>query len=257
MKILLKRLINFHLFDKLGEIKYPKRILPRKKYKLRIDFDKYIHTKKFVLIRRSNRSPSDAFDEGGMLRFDALINDLKDVPNLSMNLYGAKYRLQYLGYVPKGKATKPWEKKSSIKKKDFKDSFEYNCDVYPIYFVLNDITNNKFPYQRIKDKFVSDVYKLLYPTVQIGDYIEAIGITKVAHVPIMLNYWHVEFIIKDFKDDKGVKRSKIRGDNGGFNSEYWQNKLAQNALENILIMNAKKEFPESVYTKIRRKIYCD
>lgn len=239
----------------MGKFNYPKRILPRKKYKLKIDFDKYLHTKKFILIRRTDKPQSYAFDELGTLRIDALINNLQDVQNMSVNLLGAKYRLQYLGYIPKGDATNTWVKKKCISIKSYKNSVEYNSNVYPIYFILNDIVNHQFQYKRKKDKEYLKIYKEKNSTVPEGDYIFSTGIIEVIHIPIVLNYWHAEFRLKDIIDNKIVK--KVKSHNGGFNSEYWQNQLVKSALENVLSVKAKPEFPEHIFTKIKRKIYCD
>ncbi len=250
LKNWLKVLIN--LYNKIirGIIIYPRAILPRKNFVQKINFDNHLSNFKFWVVRRTEKKPSEAFD-GITLRVDALISELKDVPEMSMNLLGGLFKIKHLKYITKGQANDKWINSEVVRLKDYRESFEIKNEVYPIYFILNDIHNQEVPYNRRPDQQIKKLYKNLNIPLPIADFVISTGISIVSHKPINLNYWHVEFLLSDIKTEQDVKRKNIKTQD----NEFWQNNLARNALNDILSVNAKKEIAKTNYNKMPNSFY--
>ncbi|NLT52257.1 MAG: hypothetical protein GXX85_15240 [Ignavibacteria bacterium] len=236
-------------FNKISS--YPRVILPHKNYILNIDFDKHILNYSFLLVRRTNKKPTEAFDEIGFLKTEALISELKDVPDMSLNLLGGLFKENHLKYVPKGNANKQWTDGKNIRISDFIGQYKIEKEVYPIYFILKNIHNCEFPFSRKNDVNLKNLLDKLKIEIDKKPEFESEGKTSISHVPINLNYWHIEFHIKDKKVNQDVKRSGIKTNK----DDYWQNRLAANALNDILIVNAKKEICNNEYDHIPKRLY--
>lgn len=240
------------LFSKVfrGILFYPRAILPSKNFLPRINFDDYFVNQKFLIVRRTEKKSSEAFDELGFLRLEALISGIKDVPEMSMNLLGGFFKLKHLKYIPKGKGNGSWES-SKIRLWDYKASFEIKTNVYPIYFILNDIYGVEIPYvRRSNDPAIKKLYKTL--SIDLNEpKINSQGLSTIEHKPINLNYWHVEFHLSDKATKQIVRRGNIKSND----DEYWQNKLTETALNDILITNAKKSIDDFRLYEIPKSIY--
>jgi len=80
--------INFLKFS--GKLIFPLEILPKRNYRPVINLSSLIENQSVFILRRSNASFSDTFNELGYLRESALIP--KEIPNLSLNLLGGKFK---------------------------------------------------------------------------------------------------------------------------------------------------------------------
>jgi hypothetical protein len=217
-----------------------------------MNFNQHLANYEFLLVRRTDKNPVDAFDENGFLRSDALIDELRDVPEMSMNLLGGLFELQHIKFIPKQEASKKWTTPHKIKFRDYKNSFRVLNESYPIYFLFNDIHNQVIPYQRnSNDPKVQKLYKKLKIPLTSNSLVDFEGKTVVSHEPINLNYWHIEFLLSDPKEEQEVKRKNIKSDDDG----YWQNNLARTALNNILLVNARRDVTTIKYNKVPINMY--
>ena len=251
LKKWLKALVNFWNKGPWGSTSYPKIILPRKSYVSQINFDSFTTNYDLIVIRRTDKDTKIAFDELGKLRVDALIPSLKEAPELSMNLFGGLFEIKHLKYIPKKDGLLEWKNQLNINLKDYLDSFEIEEKVFPIFFLLNEIHNQHFPYDRSsQDPQIVKLKKTMKKSRN-ANFIISKGQTIVVHKPINLNYWHVEFHLKDMETNQIAKRKNIKSGN----SDYWQNKLCNSALENILTEFAKPDFDMQNINKVDKSIY--
>ena len=248
----MKVLINFYNRFIRGIFLYPHSILPRKNYKSKINFDEHLLENEFILVRRTTKNPNEAFDELGYVRVDALIENLRDVPGMSMNLFGGMFDETHLKYIPKGIGANIWDNNKSVKLWGNGNSFEIINVAYPIYFFLSKIHKQQIPFLRRKDDpNVKKLYQALKKKLPEQENIDSEGYSSVSHEPVQLNYWHVEFNLLDNRTNQHVKRDKIRREG----SNYWQNNLAKTALTDILIANAKGELDNIEDFTINENIY--
>lgn len=248
----MKALINLYNRIIRGIALYPRAILPRKNFIPQINFVEYLSNYKFLTVRRTSKKPTDAFDEHGVLRVDALISDLKDVPEMSLSLLGGLFQLKHLKYVPKGEASKKWTSGNNIKLSYLKKTFEIENEIYPIFFILNEICNQEIPVKRRTDDIeIKKLYKCLNKTLPHKEFVDLTGVSLVSHEPVNFNYWHIEFLLKDLGTNQPVKRKSIRSSD----DNYWQNNLALNAVNDLLIVKAKRDIADIDYYEIPKKLY--
>lgn len=246
-----KELTNF-IKSKLliGNINYPKAIIPVPGYKLSLDFD-LIETELILLVRRSNQSYADTYDEDGFLKEQAI--SPIEMPNMSLNLLGAKFKIKHIDYIQKKHAADPWDGKRVEMSEIIKD-IENKENSIPIFIRYSDISNKSFPYQRPKEQLSQSQILLLESlgynlsqTSALG-LIPLKGITKIAHTPTKSNYWHVELKMMQ-SDGSTITRKNA--------SSAWGGKAAQSLLD-IMTNSAFDDIEkEKGNYKIKRKDYIE
>lgn len=220
---------------------YPLCILPYSHYKLSIDINQIVNEENCIIVRRSNKSEKDSFNDLDILREDIISE--KDVPNLSMNLYGSKFTNEHLKYRCFGEAVNLW-KGEKIKLSKYKTFYTVLETYSPIYFLIKDLHNKNFPYHRTNDKETQKFLKALNKVETIKDgKIKLNGTSNVIHTPNKLNYWHVELTIKD------IQETEIRS-----TKSAWQKSAAEYAYKDIIVMSAKKIAPNNIY-KIQNEVF--
>lgn len=229
-------------------LKYPSHILPKNKYEHLIDIDKLNRTQIIYVLRRSSKDFLDSFNVVGdtvILREDVI--DKSEIPNMSLNLAGGKFKDNDLKYIPKinTRATEKWNGSEKIYLSEYLNCYKIADKFCPIYFDVSKIHKKEIPYQQGKTK---DLRKLLKEMgedpIEINDKYQFSAIIEVSHEPINLNYWHVELKIKDFKKHE-ISSTK----------SAWVKELCEQTLKNILAVNAyheiiTKPIPSSSYLKI-------
>lgn len=196
---LLKELSNICLYSYFSLTKehpYPLSILPRKKFIVKIDLEGLSSdNNEYYLVRRSNNGADDTWNaDTGILREDAIL--VEDIPCLSLNILGAKFKVPHIKFQPKGEASKPW-KGESINFYTYKDSYKVDTVGSPIYFKLKDLHNRTFPYERVKDSGIKGFIAQLKLAINSNGKYPFQGSTKVIHTPNNLNYWHIELFLFD------------------------------------------------------------
>jgi hypothetical protein len=217
-----------------GRLEYPLSILPKKNYIIRIDIDKLCEEISTSLVRRSQKKESELFNKFGKLREDVLAEG--DILNMSMNLLGGKFKSKHIKFNPVKEATKIWDGKESIFYYKYHSFIQNLSQVTPIFFNVRDLHNQSIPYQRSKDKDVTKlISKLNIKAIETEGKYEFNGKSIVSHEPTLLNYWHVEFQIKDIENNL-VSNTK----------SAWKKNVVEMALKHVISINASKECTEII-----------
>ncbi len=112
MKTLLKELQNqlIYLFPKyFWGFNYPTKIIPRKNYKY-IDVNELSSNDDIFVVRRSNfNSVNETFDDFGEVKERAIVEGVRQIPGLSLNLLSPLFTKNCLPFRQTGPAMKMWE----------------------------------------------------------------------------------------------------------------------------------------------------
>jgi hypothetical protein len=238
------------LWNTSNKLKYPKKLLPRKNYKL-IEFDDLMSFN-IVIVRRSLKdSKEDTFDAFGFLRDDAMTN--KDIPRMSMNLLGGFFDVVDIKFIQKKPASDDWlEGNKILALKDFKNCIEIYPTPIPIFFHLIDVNKIPFPYQKDKKSLPSGLSVELE-----SNRAKLNGTTKILHKPTLSNFWHIEFHL--FEDEKADSKPIIKASETNkerlLKEQSVGTQAADYALRNIFKVKALSEIdkfdriPEKYYKK--------
>jgi len=191
--------INFLKFS--GRLIFPLEILPKRNYKPVINISLLLENQSVFILRRSNSSFSDTFNELGYLRESALIP--KEIPNLSLNLLGGKFKPKDACFRIINNGQKKWINNEPIFLCEYLKDFKKLDETCNIYLNANGIHRQQVPYtvptnphfKKEVDKFFEYVSK---PIIEDDKFLLQ-GETNIQHDPTKLNYWHVEFNLIDFK----------------------------------------------------------
>ncbi len=202
LKPLLKDLTNTLILSLywLGwQYKYPLEIIPKKNFFKSIDFNSIKESLNPVLVRRSNYpSELETFTKLGTLKEQAILK--QDIPGMSLFLLGGLFKIEDIYYRQKGKGDSDWSGEK-IFFCDYKknDDYEELESAIPIYFNFNDLNAISFPYEKSGNEAKKFANSLgLKPTSIDGTYLFT-GNCNIKHVPVNLNYWHVELVLFDIE----------------------------------------------------------
>jgi hypothetical protein len=234
----------------LAFLSYPIRIIPKQSYKTEITIQDILDINDTAIVRRSLRNHKDIFDRFGSLRQDALIEDLKDVPGLSMNLLGASFKTNDIRYIAKGVASKKWDGFENKLWLNYIKYASFSCDATPIFFYLKDIHNKTVPYVVPQKTTNEEKFKKLkkafsFEIKEDGEEATIFGASVIKHTPNKLNYWHVEFVILDIEARYTPTETKITRKRSSSN---YVKTAAEHALNDILLQSAhsKADFIASI-----------
>jgi hypothetical protein len=226
-----------------GRLKYPLSILPKKHYVRQININKLYEEIPLIVVRRSEKTQEKLFNKFGILREDAFSET--DIPNMSINLLGGKFKSDYIRFNPTKEATKTWDGQEQIFYSKYHPLVQILSEVIPIFFDVINLHNLTFPYQRNKDKDVNKlIEKLALKPVEIEGKYQFQGKSVISHEPTQLNYWHVEFQIKDIEDNL-ISNTK----------SAWKKNAAEMALKNVICVSASMtcnkvvDIPLSYFTR--------
>ena len=242
LQILWKDLENIFLCKRYRikkQLTYPSFILPKKRYVHIFQIDGIIAIQDSYILRRSNNSFEDTFntsDDLITLREDAI--EPIDIPNMSLNLIGGKFKEKYLRFIPlmRTDAVESWDGIKRIYLSEFLRQYNESNEFCPVYFHVNRIHGVEFPYQRAKAKELNKILNELgqEPT-ETNEKYNFRGRTEVVHDPTNLNYWHTEFRLLDFKNDTVPRKSSA-----------WIEEISKQTLTNILCVNAYSTPPTRI-----------
>lgn len=199
-----------------------------------MDIDTLCKEISIFVVRRSQKTGTDIFNKFGKLREDALSET--DMINMSMNLLGGAFKLEYIEFNPTKEATRNWNGKEPVFYSKYHTLIQTLPHTTPIFLNVSDVHNKNIPYQRNKDK---DANKLMVklnikPLETDGKY-ELYAKSIINHEPTQLNYWHVEFQIKDVENNL-VSNTK----------SSWRKNVAEMALKHIICVYASVDCAEIV-----------
>jgi hypothetical protein len=198
LKPLLKELTNtllLNLYWFLGQYKYPLEIIPKKGYLRTIDFQTFPKDLNLVLIRRSNcLTQLETFTKLGTLKEQAILKD--QLPGMSLFLLGGFFKIEdiYFRQIKNGDLDWSGEK---IFFCDLKKDYEKLNSAIPIYFNFKDIDEISFPYAKVGDEAKKISKSLGLQTTPTDGKYKFNGTSSIKHVPVNLNYWHVELVLLD------------------------------------------------------------
>ena len=226
----LKNFFRCSFYRITNKLQYPKRIIPRNFYKAKIDIQGLLNSQALFVTRRLDISFDKAFNKHGnelFMREDDLDKD--DIPNMSMNLMGGKFKDKDVLYSPFGEGSKNWIPGTKIYLDNFLDKYKVLANYTLIYFMVSEIHNITVPYSRPKDRDSEKLAKALanatYPPKSLADSFEFNGRALVLHAPTNLNYWHTEYVIMG-NDDRVPK-----------NRSSWREELCKSLINNLLVVN--------------------
>ena len=225
-----------------GRLDYPLSILPKNQYIERIDIDKLYKHVPLVVVRRSDKPKEEIFNEIDLLREDVITKS--DIPRMSMNLLGGAFKQEHIKFNPIGESCRIWDGSEKVFFSNYRKSIRLLPVATPIFFEVANLHDKEFPYKRNKDPTSNKLMNALAykPSETEGKFI-LYGKSYISHEPTLLNYWHVEFQIKDF-EKKLIEKAK----------SAWQKEAAESAFLHIQTSALPecpniKEIPKSYFWK--------
>lgn len=241
---ILKDIFLYNFYKRFRNCDYPVSILPKLNYVSLIDIQSLLDKQTVYIIRRSDKSEEDTFNELGLLRDDALIP--KDVPLLSLNILGGCFKPEHSKYRFLNEGIIKWKNREYISFFDNLKNFEILKDYCLVYINANGVDGQEIPYflqfnkdlKREVDKFFQHVEK---PELNEGKY-EFKALSRLIHDPVKLNYWHMELNIFDYQ-----------GSSMEYKGSAYQKVLFKQVVSDIIAVNSYKEIPD--YQKIPTLFY--
>jgi hypothetical protein len=245
-------------------VTYPTKLIPRKGFKKEIRIESLHELGAIGIVRRSLKlTKEETFDKFGGVREDALVSTRKDVAGLSLNLLGNKFIPKHIGYLANKDAGQEWDGSETYAQlwKKYIKWVTYRKSSVPVFFLLDDLHNQTFPYYRKKDKDVDKLLKALnIKSADEEDTVKLYGASVIKHVPVRLNYWHIEFKLLDIEArEKGnsskitrekIKSSPIENTSSDILKQHWITQAAIFALNDILLHSAYDFLDYTSYKEI-------
>lgn len=240
----LRNILLCSFYRIIGKLKYPSRILPKTCFKNYIEFDSLFEGQTVYLLRRSD-SPLDLtfnhLDDTYTLKDDIL--NLSDIPNLSVNLIGGRFKIKHAKFKLdiKSEACKLWDGKSSIFLSDHLNNYSISDTFCHIFFDSTNIHDLDVPYSKPYDKKLENLLKSLEKDIKPeNNKFHFIGKIKFIPMPTNLNYWHVELKIFDFNNEP-IK----------YNNSNWLKEFCRQILSDVVCVNTSPLTPsvESIPSK--------
>lgn len=235
----LQNILLCSLFRLFGKLHYPARILPKIKFRNILDIDSLIVNQHVYFLRRSDHTVENTFNVLGnkyTLKEDVLT--YSDIPGLSLNIVGGRFKLKHLKFKLNGKssAVLPWDGSSSIYLCDHLNNYEI-AGIYSPIFIDSEYTHNlNIPYSRPYDKHLKNLLIALgREVVPENNICNFTGRLKFVPAPTNLNYWHVELKIFDVEKNEINKKSST-----------WIRTLCEQILNDVIAANALPQIPEPV-----------
>lgn len=224
---------------------FPISIIPKFYYKSLIDIESLLRSQTIYVIRRSDMSSEDTFNELGVLRNDAI--KPREIPFLSLNILGGNFKVDHSKFRILNKGIERWRNREIISIADFLEDYTILDDYSLVYIEANGVNGQVIPYnqnytkelKKEVDKFFQFVEK---PKIIDESHYLFKGETKLLHDPINLNYWHMELNVFDFKGE-AIKYKK---------SKYIEN-FCNKVITDIICANSFQELPE--ISEIPKKLY--
>ncbi len=242
---ILKDIFLYNFYKRFRNCYYPASILPKLNYVPLINIQSLLDKQTVYIIRRSDKSEEDTFNELGLLRNDALTP--KDIPFLSLNILGGRFMPEHSKFRILNEGIKKWNNRKYISLLDHLKDFEILKNYCLVYINANGVDGQEIPYflqqsnkdiRREVDKFFQHVEK---PNLSDGKY-ELKALSRLIHDPVKLNYWHMELNIFDYQ-----------GSSMKYKGSSYQKVLFQQVISDIISVNSNKEVPD--YIKIPTKYY--
>ncbi|WP_333876237.1 hypothetical protein, partial [Flavobacterium sp.] len=184
---------------------------PKTKYKVEINFDDLTSSNSVYVLRRSELPQDETFhkfnDGSIILNDDALLSER--IPELSLNLMGGVFKLKHSAFVPIKNGSKVWTGGKIYLSEYFSD-YKIDNQNGCIYINANQLHNKTVPYEiESNPNLHKEIEKFIRTVGPNGtnnvirnsppDSISLLGKIYFKHVPVNLNYWHIELKTENFK----------------------------------------------------------
>lgn len=237
-------LYNYHRL--VGKCDFPISILPRFNYVSVIDIQSLLNGQTVYILRRSDKSFSDTFNDLGNLREDAITP--KEIPFLSLNLLGGLFKTDHTRFKVLNNGMNKWKNNVFISIIDFLNDFTQIDNYCIVYIEANGIDSQRIPYIQTKTKDLTKEINRFFeyiekPIISDGAY-KLEGETKLLHDPINLNYWHLELNVLDYQ------RNPIKYKSSKYIEDFCKKVIADiicaNSFSNIMDIPV---IPKNIYKK--------
>ncbi len=187
----------------IGRLNYPFNIIPRTRYIHKMDVNEMINVlPNLKFSRRIDGEADEVFDSFGKIRVDAIEKHFtkSKIPNMSTNLMGGLFKYKHIKYQVKGRASENWDGISRIgllKHLKFIESKNLK-NICAVYFQVASFHNIKYPYTCSSDKEAQAIarnFKFAPNPISKGMFEDVPCLFNVSHVPVNLNYWHMQLSI--------------------------------------------------------------
>lgn len=230
-----KHIFLYNYYRWFRNCDFPISILPKFNYVSLIDVQTLLKNQTVFIIRRSDKSSEDTFNELGKLRDDALLP--KEIPFLSLNILGGLFKPEHSKFRIIKEGGVRWRNKEFISIVNFLNDYQILENYCLVYIEANGVDSQDFPYSqpshkdldREVEKFFQHVDK---PKVINGSY-SFKGLSKLLHDPVNLNYWHMELNIFNYQG------APIQ-----YKSNPYIKVLCQQVISNIISANSFQEMPD-------------
>ncbi len=167
-----------------------------------------------------------------------------DVPDMSMNLLGAKFISKHAELQQKGPAAHDWT--GELVKVQYFGSYCQVAENYRLVFIpVAKVHGIPIPYTAPYNKeFVKSNRKFSFERAVQNGPIKAVGIVKTLHKPTMLNYWHVTLEVKASLEDDPITQAR----------NQVHTSLCDTIIENVISKFATDTLPSGL-PKINRSHY--
>lgn len=198
-----------NIYSKLENIHLLRKILPSDSYINEFNINE-VENKDLYVVRRIDNDKIVKNGEVRKLREETFSS--KDVPNMSMNILGAKYKLCHLKYIIKSPGCEKWAGGKItllsvlLKRKCIRISANYSACAYKI----SSLHNRKVPYERsfssmkdYKDANIKEenqaicaMQNTLFKDFKENKPYQFEAVIELKHVPTNFNYWHIELNVE-------------------------------------------------------------
>lgn len=204
----LKNICHCKILRLTRRLNYPYEILPKEKFKLKIDFNELVSSSTIYVLRRSEVPQSETFhffnDGSFLLNEDAL--DLKRIPNLSLNIMGARFETKHSKFIAINAGADKWTG-GHVHLSKFLKNYKIDDTKGTIFINANELHDKTLPYNLSSNVQLHkeiEKFKALFGTNIVSNIppndIELLGKIQFVHDPVILNYWHVVLEIKNYKE---------------------------------------------------------
>jgi hypothetical protein len=230
----------------IGKCDFPVSILPKLNYVSIIDIQSLLNGQTVYILRRSDKSFNDTFNDLGKLREDAITP--KEIPFLSLNMLGGLFKPEHTKFKVLNNGMSRWKNNDYISIIDFLNDFTRIDNYCIVYIEANGIDSQSIPYDQTATKDLTKEINRFFehidkPIISDGSY-KLEGKTKLLHDPINLNYWHLELNILDYKQNPiKYKSSKYIED---FCKKVINDIICANSFSSVTDI---PEIPKNIYRK--------
>ena len=147
---ILKDTFLYNCYRWIGKSDFPISILPKFHYVSLINIQSLLSGQTVYILRRSDKSFNDTFNDLGKLREDALTP--KEVPFLSLNMLGGLFKPEHTRFKVLNNGMDRWKNNDYISIIDFLSDFTVIDNYCIVYIEANGIDSQSIPYSQTQTK---------------------------------------------------------------------------------------------------------